>query len=239
MHRTRNRRHEGVLQRPFPALVGNRHRNLLVEPGKIVPQQRTDHERQSQLRFFLRHADQRHCRRSHEGVKVKNDDPADVTTRDMPPAKQEGPRLSQCCFHDQSSTIAISSSSTSSSPVKRMKASSSVAAFARCINCLAVPSATSLPCARKPMRAHSLSASAMSCVVNRIVVPSRDCRSSRNNCTSRRLFGSSPVVGSSSNNNGGLTISARAMLIFCCIPRLISSSGVENFVSSIPNCSRI
>src|SRR5262249_19581332 len=154
-----------------------------VEPRKIVPEQRADDERQRELIVILRHADQRDCRRRHERVEVEHDDPTDVTTGDVIPAKQEGPGLSHYCFHNQSSTKAISSSSsTSSSPVNLMKASSSVCAPERCINSAAVPSATSLPWARKPMRTHRRSASAMSCVVNRIVVPSRAWRSSRNDC---------------------------------------------------------
>src|SRR6185503_473263 len=178
MNPTRDRGHERVFESSLPTFVGDRHRDLVVEKREIVPQQRADDERQRKLIVPLGDADQRHCRRRHHRVEVEHHHPADIAPGDVPTPEDEGPRLSQSCFHDHFSTncnsSSSSSSSTSSSPVNLMKASSSVPAPARRMRYAAVPSATSLPCARKPMRTQSRSASAMSCVVSKIVVPSRD-----------------------------------------------------------------
>ena len=67
----------------------------------------------------------------------------------------------------------------------------------------ALPAATIVPSARIRMRSASRSASSRSCVVSRIVVPSR----SESRCTrwwnSRRASGSKPAVGSSRNSSSG------------------------------------
>ena len=75
------------------------------------------------------------------------------------------------------------------------------------------------------MRLQRRSASARSCVVRTIVAPCSALTSSTNAWTSSLLRGSRPVVGSSRSSSVGLVSRARAMATFCCMPRLICSTG--------------
>ena len=63
--------------------------------------------------------------------------------------------------------------------------------------------------------------------------------SSTNVWTSSLLRGSRPVVGSSSRSSVGLVSRARAIATFCCIPRLICSTGRPSRLSAMPSRSRI
>src|SRR5215510_3394294 len=145
----------------------------------------------------------------------------------------------QSTIHGASSHLAAAACTDRPSPESARKVSSRVSHPAACFSSAAVPSPTSLPRAINPIRSQSLSASAISCVVRTIVVPRRWRSRSMKSCTSLRLLGSRPVVGSSSSTSGGSTSRARAMLTFCCMPRLISSSGSENRRDSMPRSSSI
>ena len=63
--------------------------------------------------------------------------------------------------------------------------------------------------------------------------------SSMNAWTSSLLRGSRPVVGSSSSSSVGLVSRARAIATFCCIPRLICSTGRPRRFSAMPSRARI
>jgi len=102
-----------------------------------------------------------------------------------------------------------------------------------------VSSATTRPSLRTVMRPQRRSASARSWVVRTIVASWVALTSSMNAWTSSLLRGSRPVVGSSSSRSVGLVSSARAMATFCCMPRLICSTGRPSRFSLTPSRSRI
>ena len=96
----------------------------------------------------------------------------------------------------------------------RVPSSSTASTSGACVPTLSfsargVSSATILPSARKATRAHSSSASCMSCVVRKIVAPPPASRLTVSR-RSRADCGSRPRVGSSMNSTRGLLSSARA-----------------------------
>ena len=102
-----------------------------------------------------------------------------------------------------------------------------------------VSSATIRPSLRTVIRAHRRSASARSWVVRTIVASWVWLISSMKVWTSSLLRGSRPVVGSSSSRSVGLVSRARAMATFCCMPRLICSTGRPTRFSPMPSRPRI
>ena len=99
----------------------------------------------------------------------------------------------------------------------------------------AVPSAMIRPSLRTVIRPHRRSASARSWVVRTIVASWVWLISSMKVWTSSLLRGSRPVVGSSRSRSVGLVSRARAIATFCCIPRLICSTGRPIRFSAMPS----
>ena len=239
VRRPRQRRHERVLDRPLPALPGDRLRHELEDDPEERPDDGADEQPRRELVLLRAATGRTRARDEHDRERVRDrpdherEVPEEVALREIDVPLDDAAEADELLASHARwrSTRVIrtppctrrlrrrAASFSNSRPVAAKNASSSVSTPKRRFTSSTGSRKSSSPRSSRPMRSASASASAMSCVQRRIVASCSTRTSRMNSCTSSFERGSRPVVGSSSSSSTGEVRSARASATFCCMPR--------------------
>src|SRR6184192_1274197 len=245
--------HEGVLDRPLPALPGDGEGDFEEHQRQVGPEQRPHQQvelRLVQIRLSLLQPERGQTRRqvadaqhADQVVEQPHRLPGPVAPVEiLLPLDEADERVQLPAEHISGHSSFSSSSSSSRLPVSAMKASSrlpSVLPACMRISSAGVPSASTRPWSMTTTRSHSTSASCRSCVQSSTVA-ARSRRIDRTSSwTSRLERGSRPVVGSSISSSDGEVRKLRAIATFCCWPRESCFIGLSSVSSGRPSRSNI